>query len=188
MDLPHGELRIAPYRAIDYTNPEDAFRPYDARFPAVAEALVHRLGAAMPQIAAEHVGSTAIPDCAGKGVIDLMIPYPVGALTELLASIEGLGFRKFLSRDPFPEQRPVCVATAEWRGKEYRVHLHLIPDGDPEIEVQRRFRDTLRADPELVEQYVASKRTSLGLAPRDSTDYNRGKNGFIKSVIGQAAN
>ena len=36
--------------------------------------MIRRQASGLP---VEHVGSTAVPGCAGKGVIDLMIPYRV---------------------------------------------------------------------------------------------------------------
>jgi GrpB-like predicted nucleotidyltransferase (UPF0157 family) len=35
-----------------------------------------------PALTVEHVGSTSVPGCSGKGVIDLMVVYPPGLLKD----------------------------------------------------------------------------------------------------------
>ena len=51
------------------------------------------LQAALPGIEIEHVGSTAVPDCDGKGILDLMLLIPVGHLSDVCAVIDGMGFQ-----------------------------------------------------------------------------------------------
>ncbi|MGD9711201.1 MAG: GrpB family protein [Thermomicrobiales bacterium] len=173
---------ILPYQPIRYDDPSDIFRSYDPRFPDVAASLIDRIAEALPGAAVEHIGSTAIPGCAGKGVIDLMLVYTADDGPPVAAA-EAMGFAVYRSRDPFPDERPVLVGMFPYDRDAFRVHLHLIPAGTQEIEVQRRFRDRLRADPALVDAYVAAKRASLAATPADSTDYNRGKHAFIEKVI-----
>ncbi len=174
---------ILPYQPIRYDNPADAFRQYDPRFPEIAAALIGRMRETLPDDVIEHVGSTAIPGCAGKGVVDVMLVYGARDFERVLSAVEAMGFCVFRSREPFPEERPVLVGIYAFEGEVFRVHLHLIPADDEEVGVQRRFRDRLRADPALVEAYVAAKQASLAASPTDSTDYNAGKEAFIQGVI-----
>ena len=106
----------------------------------------------------EHVGSTAVPECTGKGVIDLMLLYGDGRLEEAKSLLEALGFQPQGSRDPFPESRPMRVGEIEFEGSMFRLHVHVIEMHSPEVAELRTFRDALRADPELVADYVARKR------------------------------
>jgi GrpB-like predicted nucleotidyltransferase (UPF0157 family) len=46
------------------------------------------------------VGSTSVPGCAGKGVIDLMVVYPPGHLDDTKAVLADLGFQRQLSSFP----------------------------------------------------------------------------------------
>ena len=50
-----------------------------------------------------------------------------------------------------------------------------------------RLRDALCADPALVEQYVARKRVVLASGVVDADGYNRGKEAFIRRVLGRSA-
>ena len=44
-----------------------AYIEYDPRVVAVAQRVIAVIDAAAPWVQAEHIGSTAVPDCAGKG-------------------------------------------------------------------------------------------------------------------------
>jgi len=48
----------------------------------------------LPDITVEHVGSTAVSGCAGKGVIDLLIPYRKGGLEPDKETLKELGFQR----------------------------------------------------------------------------------------------
>ena len=47
----------------------------------------------------------------------------------------------------------------------------------------RSFRDALRADPRLVEAYVARKREILAAGVTDSLDYAIAKGGFVQDFL-----
>lgn len=108
-----------------------------------------------------------------------MHPYESGEVDAVRSVVEGLGFRLYLGRDPFPPERPVFVGTLVHDGDAFRLHLHIIPVGDPEAAAQRRFRD----DPALVMEYAERKRAILAAGAVDRTDYNRGKEASIRSVM-----
>lgn len=179
---------IGRYEYVRYEDPAAAFLPADERCPAVARLVAGLVRGRLPGAPVEHVGSTAVPGCPGKGVVDLMLPYAPGELDAVRSAVEGLGFQLHLGRDSFPPERPVFVGTLAHDGVPFRLHLHLIPAADPEVAAQRRFRDALRADPTLVAAYAARKRAVLAGPERardatDGTDYNRGKDAFIRAVI-----
>lgn len=181
--MEQGERPIGPYVFTDYTDPAAADVAYDPRSPEVAARIAGLIRGALPEAEVEHIGSTAIPGCDGKGVIDMMVIYPDGAIDEARRAVESLGFELFLAREPFPPERPVYIGTIDLDGDTFRTHAHLIPPGSPEIETQRRFRDRLSSNPDLIAEYVALKRAVLASGTKDSAEYNEGKNAFIKDVI-----
>ena len=69
-------------------------------------------------------------------------------------------------------------------GETFLLHVHVIPAASPEVEEMRLFRACLRADPELLEVYVAKKREIIASGATDSLDYCRLKGAFIKDVLG----
>jgi GrpB-like predicted nucleotidyltransferase (UPF0157 family) len=137
----------------------------------------------LPDTAVEHVGSSAVPGCAGKGYLDLVIPYRddmhLGAINDALFA---LGFRRQRNRDPFPETRPMRIGAVEHEGETYLLHVHVVPDGTHHLVELVDFRDRLRADPALVAEYVAAKRAVLDAGVRDGDDYAEKKGSFITAL------
>jgi GrpB-like predicted nucleotidyltransferase (UPF0157 family) len=169
---------IAPYR-----RQPAACRPWDPRAPAVAAWLAALITAACPVVAVEHIGSSAVPDCDGKGVIDLLVGYGPGGLEQAKAALAGLGFQRQSSADPFPEERPMRVGTCLHQGGEFRIHAHVVAAASVEARELVAFRDALRADPGLRAAYLAEKRAVLAAGVRDPGEYSRIKGGFIRSWL-----
>ncbi len=147
-----------------YGREEASYRPHDPRATGVARRVGAVVREQLPELRAEHVGSTAIPGCAGRGVVDLMIPVPPGQLELVKALLHALGFQRQVSPpgyEPWPESRPMRVGKLEHDGTCCRLHVHVIPTGSPEVEAQRCFRERLSADPKLRDAYVARKREIL---------------------------
>ena len=168
-----------------YSNSHTGYVEYDPGAIDVAARAAALIEGAAPWTEVEHIGSTAIPGCAGKGIIDLMVMYPPGKLEATREAIDALGFQHQMVGHIFPEERPMRIGAIQYAGKRYRLHVHLIDLNSPEKETLRRFRDVLRADPALRDAYQAKKRTILQLGVRDPKDYTYAKREFITSVIGQ---
>lgn len=184
MDNAHsGERPIGTYVYLNYNDPAEIFKPYDPRFPEVARRVAGLVEARMSEARVEHIGSTAVPDCAGKGNVDLLLIYPSGKLATARDTLDGLGFQRQSGADPFPEERPMRVGTLDHAGTTFRLHVHVVAEDDPEPEKLLRFRDRLRADPALVAEYVASKRAALSSGPTDNIAYNRAKEPFINGAL-----
>src|SRR6185436_4164083 len=113
--------------------------------PEVAAALGRLIEEAVTGSRVEHIGSTAVPGLGGKGVIDLMLLYPPGSLVRARDAVDALGFQRQGTRDPFPEDRPMRVGAADWNGRRYRLHLHILSADSAEITDLRMFRDRLRS-------------------------------------------
>lgn len=157
--------------------------PYDPRSPEVAERLIVLIGARMPEAQIEHIGSTAVPNCDGKGVIDLMLLYEPGQLETAKTAVDSLGFQKWEGRDAFPDTRPVRIGAIMHDGTLFRIHCHLLASDAEEVARQRRFRDFLRADSELVKGYVARKRAILDDGITYGPDYANAKDEFIAGAV-----
>jgi GrpB-like predicted nucleotidyltransferase (UPF0157 family) len=133
--------------------------------------------------AIEHVGSTSVPGCAGKGYLDLVIPYRDDAhLAAINEALFALGFGRQRSRDPFPETRPMRTGAFDLDGETFLLHVHVVPDRTYHLAELVDFRDRLRADPVLVAKYVAAKRAILDAAVRDGIDYAVKKGKFITAL------
>ena len=160
-----------------------ACHPYDPRAPAVAARVAALIRERMPDAAVEHIGSTAVPGCAGKGVVDLLLLYPPGRLAAARDVLDALGFQRQGGRDPWPEEQPMRVGTLAHAGAVFPLHVHVVLAGSPDGAHDLRFRDLLRADPALVAAYVAEKRAILAAGPIDGTDYAEAKGPFIRRAL-----
>lgn len=178
-----GDGQIGSYVYRNYNDPDDIFRPYDPRFPEVARRVAALIEARMLDAQVEHIGSTAVPDCAGKGNVDLMLLYPPGRLATARDELDVLGFQRQTGADPFPEERPMRVGTFTHDETTFRLHVHVVAEDDPEPEKLLRFRDRLRSDPALVAEYVASKKAALTAGPTDNIAYNLAKESFIHGAL-----
>jgi GrpB-like predicted nucleotidyltransferase (UPF0157 family) len=169
-----ASLRIETYPAL----PAECL-PWDPRAPLVAAAIARSITAQRPSLAVEHIGSTAVPGCAGKGVVDLMLLYPPGELEPAKAVLAALGFQPQRSVDPWPESRPMRTAAVRWEGALFLVHVHVIAADDDEVRQLRAFRDRLRSDPAYVAAYVARKRAVLAEGILDPVEYSKAKGSFF---------
>jgi GrpB-like predicted nucleotidyltransferase (UPF0157 family) len=159
-------------------------RDYDRRAADVARLVAALVHEHLPEVRVEHVGSTSVPGCAGKGIVDLMIAVANGELEKVKEVLDRLGFQRRIGRDPFPETRPMRAGSLVHDGETLMVHVHVIPASSTEVDEMRFFRACLRGDPELLKMYVAKKRQILASGVTDSADYCSQKGEFIRQVLG----
>lgn len=159
--------------------------PYDPEAPRAAARLIDAILDYRSTLYVDHIGSTAVPGCGGKGIIDLLVTYPAGAFFIARDALDQLGFQPQSGPEPFPESRPMRVGVTTHRGKAYRVHAHVIRSGDPEAQNLIKFRDCLRADAELVQAYQVEKLSILSSGITASTEYSKAKSDFIRAVLGE---
>ena len=178
----NASLPIGPYAAPGAPKVID-LRPWDTRGPAAANSVIRLLQTALPGIEIEHVGSTAVPGCAGKGILDLILLIPDGRLSDVCAIIDGMGFQHQSGGKMHPDSRPMREGSFTFDGSVFLLHVHLIPESSAEIDRLRKFRDRLAANPELVALYVEQKRRLVDAQISDRSTYTLGKKAFIESVL-----
>ena len=158
---------------------------YDPAWPEAfareRDAIVQALGEAMDGVAGiEHVGSTSVPECAAKPVIDIMIGAR-GPSEDLrcISPVVSLGYE--------------CMGELGIPGRIYfrkgeprTHHIHLVEHGCDFGERHILFRDSLRERPDLVEQYSALKRELAAKFGADREGYTDAKSPFIEAVMVQA--
>ena len=164
-DLARTGGRDAPIEIVDY----------DPAWPAVFDAERKRLALVLGGVEVHHFGSTAVPGLAAKPVIDMiaLVPdfdAPVASLVAEAAYQFPRAFNATLTHRRF-----LCFPSAAHRTH----HLHLVDDRQ-ELERRLRFRDRLRADPVLVREYVALKRSLAARFPEDREAYTAAKSKFIR--------
>jgi len=169
-----------------YRPSEAHYLPYNWQSPRVAAHLASAIVEVNPWLKVEHIGSTAVPGCWGKGIIDLLVTYETGCLRAAKDTLDRLGFQRQSGPDSFPESRPMRVGSIEFFGRIYRVHAHVIEAGSPEARDLVRFRDLLRDDAELRRAYEAEKRAILARGIARSSEYSKAKGEFIRRALRDA--
>jgi GrpB-like predicted nucleotidyltransferase (UPF0157 family) len=171
-------LRIQRYEAQPL-----AFRAYDPRWAEVAALLIQTIENQEPRLHVDHMGSTSVPECRGKGVIDLAVTYLDGDLENAKAALDGLGFQRQHGRDPFPETRPMREGSVTAFGETFNVHAHVIlRDGEEHRELLG-FRDALWRDPALRHAYESEKERIIASGTTDSLEYCYAKGAFIAQTL-----
>jgi GrpB-like predicted nucleotidyltransferase (UPF0157 family) len=191
VDGQRDDVVIGPYQPTPV-----ALHPWDPRAPEVAGRVAALIRDRLPEATIEHVGSTAVPGCAGKGVIDLLLLYKPGRLAAAREAVDDLGFQHQGGRSPWPEERPMRVGSVLHDGTVFQVHVHVVVEGDPDAVELVQFRDTLRADPALVAGYVGAKQAALAAAAAmgvvyvsgDAMEYVHAKAPFIEQALGMERN
>src|SRR5688572_15693756 len=137
---------IQPYTNHDPASSVLRVAPYDPRAPHVATLISGLIVEQLGTVTVEHIGSTAVPGCDGKGIVDLMIVIEPNERTQVVDHLLSLGFQSQSGGFRHPAERPMLEGAIQFDGEGFRIHLHIVPSDSEEPGVVRRFRDRLRAD------------------------------------------
>ena len=132
-------------------------------------------------LAVEHVGSTAVPGLAAKPIIDIDVviahPDDIDAVELALAAIGYAysGEQGIAGRHAF-KQPPNLP----------RHHCYVCAADSAELLRHMTFRDALRQDPRLAEQYSALKQELAATFRDDRLGYSEAKTAFVEAVLGRS--
>jgi GrpB-like predicted nucleotidyltransferase (UPF0157 family) len=171
-------MQILPY----FPAPAE-FRAYDPAVKEVARLLRDFIQNVEPQLQVEHIGSTSVPGCGGKGIVDLAILYPEGLLSIARSVLDVLGFQKQGGPEPFPEERPMRVGCVEHEGRSFRIHAHVIVLDCDEQDALVWFRNLLRRDAVQRQRYEERKQAILAMGINDPLEYCKAKGAFITDAL-----
>jgi GrpB-like predicted nucleotidyltransferase (UPF0157 family) len=135
----------------------------------------------LPGAVIEHIGSTSVPGLCAKPVLDIALG--VTALHDVEAAIPSYASIGFVYRPEYehliPERR-YFVKRESWNP---RVHLHAMILGGLLWQQHLYFRDQLRLDEQLREEYSALKRRLAVVHAGDKAAYTEAKAPFIRQVL-----
>lgn len=155
--------------------------PYNAEWPKLFELEADVLRSVLhPWLAGpiEHIGSTAIPGLSAKPVIDIMAP-----VFSLAQSEPAIGALSALSYCYFPYKAEVMHWFCKPSPAHRTHHLHLVPAGSTLWQERLAFRDALRRNAALAEQYQALKCRLANEHAHDREAYTEGKSPFVQWVL-----
>jgi len=157
---------------------------YDPRWKEMfrAEAGIIALVFRQRLVAVHHIGSTAIPACSAKPVIDILVEvHDIGTVDELNADLRSVGYLP-MGEYGIPGRRFFIKG-----GDIVRTHhLHVFTAGDRNADRHIDFRDYLIDHPDEAKAYSALKLSLAREHRYDIDGYMAGKDGFILDIIRQA--
>lgn len=134
--------------------------------------------------AVEHIGSTAVPNLGGKNIIDIMAGVNSGdEADECLPPLDRIGYKDVIPQ-PNNSEWFYCLGK---RQQDARYHLHLVKFDSEHWKRHLAFRDFLRQNPRVCQEYYNLK---VELAEKYETDrlgYTEAKTAFIESILENAS-
>ena len=125
-----------------------------------------------------HIGSTAVPGLEAKPIIDILAG--VRDLEESRACFKPLSQPGYMYAPYLPEEMHwFCKPHPSRRTH----HLHLVPADSKRYRDELAFRDLLRADARLAEEYAAVKDALASRFEHDREAYTEAKSDFIRRAL-----
>ncbi len=154
---------------------------YDPQWPDLFKEEAQRISLAISPLTLtlHHVGSTAVPELVAKPVLDILAGYDNPASRSAYinalhaAGYQHRGEQEIPGRDFFR------------RGTPRAYHIHLAKTGCDFWREHLTFRNLLRQDSVLREEYASLKRRLAMEYPRDRESYIDGKGPFIREALGR---
>ncbi|HET6384532.1 MAG TPA: GrpB family protein [Armatimonadota bacterium] len=150
---------------------------WTARYQEEKARISERIGGMLVDI--QHVGSTAVPGLAAKPIIDIAIALDrLEQVSALVDPLKDLGY-EFMSEIKIPGEFFFKKNSSDF-------HVHVLERNSADWMNYLFFRDYLRANPEVAQQYIDLKRDLAARHHDDRPSYTRGKADFIRQVLSDA--
>jgi GrpB-like predicted nucleotidyltransferase (UPF0157 family) len=155
---------------------------YDPQWPTLYEkekelvrtVLMHRI------CALEHVGSTAVPKLGGKNIIDIMAGVSsVDEANQCILPLESIGYND-VTPQPGNTEWYYCLGKGP---HSVGYHLHLVKFNSEHWKRHLVFRDFLRNNPQIAQEYFNLKKRLAAKYKTDRLGYTEAKSAFIESIL-----
>lgn len=185
----NGNLRCVGRRILGYLlimTIKYTFKPYSNIFPTLFlvenERICRALKKLKVEVLIEHVGSTAIPNLGGKGIIDIAIEADDEVLTQISTELKKLGYT-FHEQWSTPERLFFKAHLPDSEEDIRSYHIHLISKGSPEWNNLIAFRDYLIENKEIAANYAELKKLAAEEARSDGEKYRKLKEPMITEIL-----
>lgn len=160
--------------------------PHSSAWAVAAEEETSRLLEAFGGsiVAVHHIGSTAIPGIHAKPIVDLLpVARRLSDLDEKEVLFLQLGYQIW-GEYGIPGRRYSTFDDPATGRRKFQ--LHCFEAGSPEIERHLAFRDYLRANPTVAQEYDQEKHRCRELHPDNSHAYSDAKADWIAAQLVKA--
>ena len=158
--------------------------PHDPRWLAYAQVQCSGLKQVLEDqtIDVQHVGSTAVPDLPAKPIIDIAVGLRSEAdVAEIIARLENMNYLYrgdtresggyLFVKETSPNIRSIHLHAVDYDGRQWRNYL--------------LFRDALRQDKVIRQQYTSLKQTLAHRFHHDRKQYTDSKHDFVQDVLNE---
>lgn len=160
-----------------------ALAEYSAKWSIAYKLVEGRIRPAVGDATVSHIGSTAIPGCIAKPILDVMVTYDRSTdFSVETIELVGLGF---LSGGEHGIAGRSYFEFYDVEEKISYVHIHAYPEGHPEAAAHEQFKAALLRDAACVARYNELKRQLLKSGIKRA-DYPDAKTDFIMGVLAQS--
>lgn len=166
LGMPKGQVLLAPWSLEweeEYQNERDCI--HSAIGPLIC--------------AIHHIGSTAVRGLAAKPIIDIAIEiafFDTGI--QCIAGLERLGY-SYKGTNVLPDRHYFS------KGSPRTHQIHMYEEGNQYLLKQLAFRDCLRKEESVRQEYEDLKRTLAQKHRQDKLAYAEAKTDFINAVLAQ---
>lgn len=147
---------------------------YQPRADVIFAEVQRQLSAVLSHARIEHVGSSSIPGAFSKGDIDICVAVDREHFDNALSTLKRLNY---IEKVDTLRTEQLCMLEAP--RTDVDLAIQLIERGST-FEFFVKFRDTLRSNPALVQEYNAIKSSGI-LSGQDA--YREAKSAFIQRII-----
>ena len=154
------------------------FTRYKKKYPRLFEKEKRKLMKILPNVKIEHIGSTAIEGLGGKGILDIMIIASKKDINKLKKKLIKTNY-KF--KESGGDKNRIFFYRDGKVLKKRRFHIHLTFENSKIQKQAIKFRDTLRKNKKLREEYSKIKQKAIKLS-KEKQDYRDFKKSFIDKV------
>jgi GrpB-like predicted nucleotidyltransferase (UPF0157 family) len=159
------------------------FKPYSENFPELFVKEKQRIISHIRKsMVIEHIGSTAVPNLGGKGIIDIAIAVDKNEMNSVSEQLQKLGYEFrpmhgslvsiFLRADLPDPQEGIR-----------RYHIHLTYPQSKDWEDFIDFRDYLRTHPDEAPSYAELKKKAAEEVNEDGAKYRAIKEPIFRKII-----
>ncbi len=132
----------------------------------------------------EHIGSTAVPGLCAKPIIDILLG--AASLADIEQKIDALSVAGVNYVREHEREIPMRRYFVKPESKALRVNLHAVCRGSSIWREHLAFRDRLRSDSVVRDEYATLKKNLLSQYSNDRPAYTAAKAPFIQQVIAGA--
>ncbi len=171
----------------EWATEEIVIEEYNTVWPLLAAILIRELKTLykFDNESFEHIGSTAVPNLAAKPVIDIMLAVDnFDAIDAITLALEPENWN-LIPPDLTDKnyQRTFVKVVKEKRF----AHFHLILNHEDEVTRHIAFRDLLRQNQSLANDYALLKKELAQTFKNDREGYTNAKAEFIKTALDRVA-